>query len=82
MMMKPAIRKIFMLVAASLVAGSLGGCVYYPNDYYGYGYGGGYYAYPAYTAPPAVSGSVTIGGWWWGGHRRWGWGGHDHDWYR
>lgn len=79
--MKPTARKTLMAAAAGLVAIGLGGCVYYPNGYYGYGYGydGGYYGYPVYAAPPVVSGNVTIGGWWWGGHDGWS-GGHPRRW--
>ncbi|MDD2878249.1 MAG: hypothetical protein PHT60_08730 [Acidiphilium sp.] len=79
--MKPILRKGLVLVAAGVAAIGLSGCVYYPSGY-GYGYG---YGYPAYVAPaPVVTGSVVIGGGYWGGWGRgWGggyggWGG-DHD---
>ena len=47
------------LVRGAIVLGcaiALGGCVYYPSGYYGYGYG------PAYYGPP-----VVVGGWYGGG---------------
>ncbi|MGC9269985.1 hypothetical protein [Acidiphilium sp.] len=69
--MKPILRKGLVLLAAGAAAIGLSGCVYYPSSY---GYGGGY-GYPAYVAPaPVVSGSLFLGGGYWGG----GWGG-DHD---
>ena len=55
------------LVRGAIVLGcavALGGCVYYPSGYYGYGYAPGYYA-----GPP-----VVVGGWYGGG------GGYYHGW--
>ncbi|MCU4160550.1 hypothetical protein AiwAL_10600 [Acidiphilium sp. AL] len=74
--MKPMFRKILLMTAVGAAALALSGCVYYPGygygygGYGGYGYGGGYYA-------PPVSGSVTLGGGWWGGGDDWGDGGGD-----
>jgi hypothetical protein len=52
---KRAARRI---VAALLLAGGLGGCVYAPPyaayDPYYYGYGYPAYAYPAYVGPPVT----------------------------
>lgn len=60
-------------LALALAGASLAGCVYYPSGY-GYGYAPGYYAQPAYVAPP-----VVVGGWWGWGCCGGGWGGgHGH----
>jgi hypothetical protein len=56
-----------LAVAAGAIAIGLSGCVVYPSSP---GYGYGYYAAPAYYAPPVV----ISGGWGWGGgwgHRGW-----------
>ncbi len=60
-------RRIKLAAALCALGLGLSGCVVYPSSY-GAGYGG-YYAAPAYYAPPVVVG--VGGGWGWGG----GWGG-------
>jgi hypothetical protein len=54
------LKAVVMLVVVGL---SLTGCVVYPAGGYGYGYGGGYYAAPAYYAPLVA---LNFG---WGGGR-------------
>ncbi|MBB5372033.1 hypothetical protein [Acidocella aromatica] len=62
--MKISSRAMARIAAIALAGASLAGCVYYPSGY-------GYYAQPAYVAPP-----VVVGGWWgwgddWGEHGHW-----------
>lgn len=65
--MKLSPRRTKLALGLGALALTLSGCVVYPSSY-GSGYGG-YYAAPAYVAPPIVVG----GGWGWGGgwHRGW-----------
>lgn len=67
------VRRFLFAGALFLVLG-LGGCVYGPPYY---GYPG--YAYYGYYGAPTVSGSIFVGGGWWGyPHWRYGYGGWWH----
>lgn len=63
-------RNLLTALLLAVAAGALGGCVAYPDGYYGAAYPG-YYGYPAATV------GIGVGGW---GRGRddddWG----DHDW--